>query len=173
MPPWVSGGFGDPVHSDALRAEDLACYYAWTGDAERAGLWLERAFELSPLGVEPRPDVLELLQAPELVELLLPRGLGRERPRQHRRQRLLEGMWSRLGIPPPKRIGDPRSSRRARVAAIPGSRTDSIRPARRPRAANRQLDLALGYTRARPRQERPPRWGLHEQAEVRRVKSGN
>jgi tetratricopeptide (TPR) repeat protein/predicted Ser/Thr protein kinase len=48
------GTLRDTTFTDALRAEDLATYFAWTGDAATALHWLRRAFDASPLGVEPR-----------------------------------------------------------------------------------------------------------------------
>jgi tetratricopeptide (TPR) repeat protein len=51
----IAGGtLGDTVFTPVLRAEDLATYYAWTGDAPNALRWLRRAFDESPLGIEPR-----------------------------------------------------------------------------------------------------------------------
>ena len=44
----------DSVYSQVIRAEDLACYHAWTGEVDQAMTWLDIAFELSPSGVEPR-----------------------------------------------------------------------------------------------------------------------
>jgi serine/threonine-protein kinase len=39
---------------NAVRARDLASFHAWTGDARRATLWLQRAFELSPNAIDFR-----------------------------------------------------------------------------------------------------------------------
>jgi tetratricopeptide (TPR) repeat protein len=44
----------DSVYTDVVRVEDLACYYTWTGDRERALEWLEEAYRLSPIGVDHR-----------------------------------------------------------------------------------------------------------------------
>jgi len=44
----------DSLYTDDLRAEDLACYYAWTGDVEKALEWIDRAYALSPMGIERR-----------------------------------------------------------------------------------------------------------------------
>lgn len=41
-------------YSQLICAEELACYYAWTGEVDQAITWLDIAFELSPSGVEPR-----------------------------------------------------------------------------------------------------------------------
>jgi len=49
-----NGGEPGAVYTDVVRVEDLACYYAWVGDAGRALEWLEEAYLLSPLGVERR-----------------------------------------------------------------------------------------------------------------------
>ncbi|NIM48660.1 MAG: protein kinase, partial [Gemmatimonadales bacterium] len=50
----ASGSGRDTVFTDVIRAEDLASYYAWIGDAWTSLTWLTRAFELSPSGVELR-----------------------------------------------------------------------------------------------------------------------
>jgi serine/threonine-protein kinase len=50
----AQGTAGDPTFTDVTRAEDLASYYAWTGDAEAALRWLTTAYELSPSGIEIR-----------------------------------------------------------------------------------------------------------------------
>jgi serine/threonine-protein kinase len=42
----------DTVFSDVTRVEDLASFYARAGDAAEALGWLERAYQLSPSGVE-------------------------------------------------------------------------------------------------------------------------
>jgi len=44
----------DAVYTDVTRAEDLAVYYAWTGDAALSLSWVEMAYGLSPMGVETR-----------------------------------------------------------------------------------------------------------------------
>jgi TolB-like protein len=49
-----SGAVLDSIYSHVIRAEDLACYYAWTRDVDQAVTWMDIAFELSPSGVEPR-----------------------------------------------------------------------------------------------------------------------
>lgn len=49
-----SGDFPDPEFTPVIPAGDLAAYYAWTGDPERALPWIERAFSLSPSGIDPR-----------------------------------------------------------------------------------------------------------------------
>ncbi len=49
-----AGRWHDPVFTEVIPAEDLATYYAWTGDAARALEWTRRAYDLSPSGVEPR-----------------------------------------------------------------------------------------------------------------------
>ena len=48
------GGQAGSVYTDVVRVEDLACYYAWVGDGDRAVEWLEEAYRLSPIGVERR-----------------------------------------------------------------------------------------------------------------------
>jgi hypothetical protein len=49
-----------------IPAGDLAAYFAWTGDAERALPWIHRVFALSPSGIDPR--VLESGLFDELLE---------------------------------------------------------------------------------------------------------
>lgn len=44
----------EPVLPYALMARDLACFAGWTGNVEEASAWLERAFSLSPTGVDFR-----------------------------------------------------------------------------------------------------------------------
>jgi len=46
-----SGRVPDPRYTEVTRLADLACYYAWIGDSENMLRWLDRAFNLSPLGV--------------------------------------------------------------------------------------------------------------------------
>lgn len=48
------GRIRDSIYATVSRAEDLAIFYAWTGNPELARDWVERAFDLSPSGVEPR-----------------------------------------------------------------------------------------------------------------------
>ena len=42
----------DSVYTDVIRIEDLASYFAWIGDAATSLVWVERAFEQSPSGIE-------------------------------------------------------------------------------------------------------------------------
>jgi serine/threonine-protein kinase len=51
---FVRTGHVDSVYTDVVRVEDLACYYAWVGDRERALQWLAEAYRLSPIGVDHR-----------------------------------------------------------------------------------------------------------------------
>jgi TolB-like protein len=44
----------DTVYSNLIRAEDLAIYYAWLGDAEQSLTWIRFAFDLSPYGIDTR-----------------------------------------------------------------------------------------------------------------------
>jgi hypothetical protein len=48
------GTAADPLFTDVTRAEDLAVYYGWTGDAREALRWLTAAYDLSPSGIEIR-----------------------------------------------------------------------------------------------------------------------
>ena len=47
-------GISDPVYTAVIRAEDLACYYAWIGNNRMALQWLTKAYQLSPIGVDQR-----------------------------------------------------------------------------------------------------------------------
>jgi hypothetical protein len=49
-----SGEYTNPAYTPVIPASDLAAFFAWTGDPERALPWIERAFTLSPSGVDPR-----------------------------------------------------------------------------------------------------------------------
>ena len=44
----------DTVFTPVIRAEDLAMYFAWIGDADGASEWAIEAYRMSPLGVEMR-----------------------------------------------------------------------------------------------------------------------
>ena len=44
----------DTVFTSVIRAEDLAVYYGWIGDADGASEWAIEAYRMSPLGVEMR-----------------------------------------------------------------------------------------------------------------------
>lgn len=50
----TSVGIDDPDYMEEVVAQDLAAYYAWTGDAANATRWLRYAFDLSPAGVDER-----------------------------------------------------------------------------------------------------------------------
>ncbi|MCH7717791.1 MAG: protein kinase [Gemmatimonadetes bacterium] len=45
-------GVRDSVYTDVIRLEDLATYFAWIGDTRTSLVWIERAFEQSPSGIE-------------------------------------------------------------------------------------------------------------------------
>jgi len=62
----MSGQGLDPRFTAVIPAGDLAAYFAWTGDPERALPWIHRAFSLSPSGIDPR--VLESGLFDELLE---------------------------------------------------------------------------------------------------------
>jgi serine/threonine-protein kinase len=47
-----AGGLVDSVYTDVIRLEDLATYHAYAGDARQAGLWVARAYDRAPNGVE-------------------------------------------------------------------------------------------------------------------------
>jgi tetratricopeptide (TPR) repeat protein len=44
----------DTNYTDVPYLSDLAKYYAWKGDADSAFIWLERSFDVSPMGVWAR-----------------------------------------------------------------------------------------------------------------------
>jgi serine/threonine-protein kinase len=50
----LAGASDDSTFTDVIRAEDLACFYGWMGDVDRAVQWLDRAYRLSPMGVDQR-----------------------------------------------------------------------------------------------------------------------
>lgn len=50
----LSGDGPDPRFTTVIPAGDLAAYFAWTGDPERALPWIHRAYALSPSGIDPR-----------------------------------------------------------------------------------------------------------------------
>ena len=43
-----------PGYTAVIQSGDLAGYFAWTGEPERALPWIHRAFALSPSGIDPR-----------------------------------------------------------------------------------------------------------------------
>lgn len=45
---------GDEPYRPEVVAQDIASFYGWTGDADRAIEWLRVAFDLSPAGVDTR-----------------------------------------------------------------------------------------------------------------------
>jgi len=47
-----SSGMSDTYHMDDMAIQDLASYYGLVGDAPNATLWLRRAFDLSPTGID-------------------------------------------------------------------------------------------------------------------------
>ncbi len=49
-----TGTLVDTVFSEVARVGDLAVHYAWLGDPAQSHVWLKRAYELSPTGVEAR-----------------------------------------------------------------------------------------------------------------------
>jgi serine/threonine-protein kinase len=49
----LASGGSDTLYTDVVRAEDVALYYAWLGDAVRSRAWLTRALALSPAGADP------------------------------------------------------------------------------------------------------------------------
>jgi tetratricopeptide (TPR) repeat protein len=44
----------DPAYAEALAAQELAIYAAWRKRSGEAARWMERAFSLSPTGIDPR-----------------------------------------------------------------------------------------------------------------------
>lgn len=61
-----SGRGVDPDFTLVIPTGDLAAYFAWTGDQERAMPWIHRVYALSPSGIDPR--VLESGLFDELQE---------------------------------------------------------------------------------------------------------
>jgi TolB-like protein len=61
-----SGRNRDETFTQVIPTGDLAAYFAWTGDAERAMPWIHRVYALSPSGIDPR--VLESGLFDELQE---------------------------------------------------------------------------------------------------------
>jgi TolB-like protein len=43
-----------PGYTAVIQSGDLAAYFAWTGEPERALPWIHRAYALSPSGIDPR-----------------------------------------------------------------------------------------------------------------------
>jgi TolB-like protein len=62
----LSGQGLDPDFTAVIQAGDLATYFAWTGELERALPWIHRVYALSPSGIDPR--VLESGLFDELLE---------------------------------------------------------------------------------------------------------
>ena len=50
----LADALGDSVFTAVIRAEDLAVFFAWTGDVDSALEWATEAYHSSPLGVEAR-----------------------------------------------------------------------------------------------------------------------
>ena len=50
----LADALGDSVFTAVIRAEDLAVFYAWTGDVDSSLEWATEAYHSSPLGVEAR-----------------------------------------------------------------------------------------------------------------------
>lgn len=48
------GGLDDSTFTNVIRLEDLAVYYAWTGNAQESLAWIRRALDSSPAGFELR-----------------------------------------------------------------------------------------------------------------------
>jgi eukaryotic-like serine/threonine-protein kinase len=59
----TSSGISDADYLDELVMEDLAGYYGLAGDAPRATIWLVRAFERSPMGIDTKLLDSELFDA--------------------------------------------------------------------------------------------------------------
>jgi serine/threonine-protein kinase len=84
-------GSTDSVYTDVVRVEDLACYYAWIGNADRALEWLREVFRLSPIGVDRR-----VLQSALFDRLRQDPSAGREL------EAIVAGIWPQV-----QRHGDP------------------------------------------------------------------
>ena len=57
----------DPDFTSVIPAGDIAAYFAWIGDPERALTWIHRVFADSPSGIDPR--ILESGLFDELLEV--------------------------------------------------------------------------------------------------------
>ncbi len=75
----------DRVYTAVIRAEDLACYYAWIGDTDQALVWLEYAFALSPIGVDQR-----------VLHSAIFDRIWQDRVSARRVDRILEQVWPRV-----------------------------------------------------------------------------
>jgi len=62
-----------PGFTAVIQSGDLAAYFAWTGEPERALPWIHRAYALSPSGIDPR-----VLESGLFEEMLLDRVYRRE-----------------------------------------------------------------------------------------------
>jgi serine/threonine-protein kinase len=72
-------------YTEVLVAEDLACYFAYAGDAQAALNWLSRAYSDSPTGVEVRVFESELFDAVRDDELF-----------QRVARQIRAGIWSQV-----------------------------------------------------------------------------
>lgn len=81
----ASGTLADSTHSDVLRLEDLATYYAYVGDVRQAAAWTERAFARAPNGI-----TVELLESALFDSVRTDRGFQNvlERARRRAEERL-------------------------------------------------------------------------------------
>lgn len=75
----------DGMYSDVVPAQELATYYAWTGDAEACLRYLRLAFERSPAGID-----LRILQSGVYNRVRSAPGFQQEV------QRLQDGVWRRV-----------------------------------------------------------------------------
>lgn len=82
-----AGRWRDATFTEVIPAEDLATYYAWTGDAGRALEWTRFAYDLSPSGVEPR-----VLESPLFDRVRNDPRFGDEV------ERIRAGIWDRVRL---------------------------------------------------------------------------
>ncbi|MGW8268138.1 MAG: tetratricopeptide repeat protein, partial [Longimicrobiales bacterium] len=96
-----SGVNPHPDFTSVIQTGDIATYFAWTGDPERALPWIHRVYALSPSGIDPR-----VLESGLFDELLENRNYRREVedirsriwPRVQREEaEAIIGMWGRDG----------------------------------------------------------------------------
>lgn len=96
-----SGVNPHPDFTSVIQTGDIATYFAWTGDPERALPWIHRVYALSPSGIDPR-----VLESGLFDELLENRNYRREvediRSRiwarvQREEAEAIIGMWGRDG----------------------------------------------------------------------------
>jgi serine/threonine protein kinase/tetratricopeptide (TPR) repeat protein len=80
-----SGVVADSVFTHVTRLEDLASYFAWIGDVPATISWIERAYQLSPSGIESM-----------VLESALFDRVRQDPEFQRTVTRIRSGIWSRV-----------------------------------------------------------------------------